>query len=66
MRVGANTGRYTNLSGNRYRHDWNIEPAILEAIPDTEHKVGDEAGDARSSAAYASECDTGKGGNLAG
>ncbi len=49
MRIGANTVCYTDLTDSRYEHDWDIEPAVLEAIPDPERKVGDEAGDGRSS-----------------
>ena len=49
MRIGAHTARYTDPTDSRYKHDWDIEPAVLEAIPNPERKVGDKAGDGRSS-----------------
>ncbi len=47
MRIGANTVRYADPTGNRNGHDWDTEPAALESIRDPERRVGDEAGNGR-------------------
>ena len=44
MRIGEHTAGYTDPTGNHYQHHKDVEPAVLEAIPDPEHNVGREAG----------------------
>ncbi len=66
MRIGGNTAPNTDLTGDRKRPGWDTDPAVLDGNRDPERKVRDEARDRRSLAAYASERDPGKNGNLAG
>ena len=55
------TVRYTDLTGNRYEHDWDVEPAVLEGI--RAPGCGRPGGDGCSSIPYASDGDPGRDGN---